>query len=842
MSNPKSSKRGVFIGSKTKKTMKTTPAGSAQAPSRKKASVLGSKRVSFSPDTKNASFAAEGRKPARKKSKTDPNVRRELAKLLDTEATQSRGGLEEDLCDEEQDLADLPDFINDDDISEKMSHLPDDTVQENGEKHADKTLSVDMKSAYAVPSSPCIDDYIVHIDSDLEEAGAPDAEPAGDELPREFELSTATADPSQREIEAIAPEGRGQDKSDYDDTEHEDSDHENKSQKNCAEEDRAPHKVPLESESDEDIELFSLLTEEGSPLQSREGRGSSSSGEEGDASDVLSPCRSTASSGEDYCPMEQEPALSPQPKTLLGEVLGAQERVSRMRATDEPEEVSVYMPRPRRVSRAPTRKGDAGGEAGGDARQRASVRKEKRLRLLAKRNRHAEDEERENEWLATLSETPKSFFTSDEALVKKSRFTKDELLRGRHLYPGVSVFPVNNYDLGYIFRLAYAARERTTHPTSGPFAQLRSTYGQICRFLIAVRAVPAEMLHKKGAVFSAIDGETMQAFLTFFKLHAAKSTAAQKACHVRMITDYSLTFFRANGLADKAGKMEETQAIVRSICAHSRAESKLHSMHRSYQSRLEEKRIVTAEDMKRINKSAMAGLHSVMGTIAKMEREDGESAVTTYLCRRGKLISKYSIDLTIALIMNGGGQRPQVYASLLVPTKAEQRSWTKVVRLRVDREKTPRVRPYLALPLSMRTCVDTYLKYFRPIVADKSHSPESRDAKYLFLHTRTGDGVSVESLRATFKNYLSYLDADLEGVSPMTIRTSHATNALEKYRASKVGKGRTEEQFLGDLASSMNTSVEMLHKTYVALRDEDYDDAVRYLSESLELVSDDSDS
>ncbi len=77
------------------------------------------------------------------------------------------------------------------------------------------------------------------------------------------------------------------------------------------------------------------------------------------------------------------------------------------------------------------------------------------------------------------------------------------------LYASFPVFPYNNADLAYIYRLTFSATAMNYSLSHGPFPHFRSTYGQLCRFLVSVRVIPIHRLHEPGSVFDAVSEEVV---------------------------------------------------------------------------------------------------------------------------------------------------------------------------------------------------------------------------------------------------------------------------------------------------------------------------------------------
>lgn len=434
-------------------------------------------------------------------------------------------------------------------------------------------------------------------------------------------------------------------------------------------------------------------------------------------------------------------------------------------------------------------------------------------------------------WAEMLERIEPGLFEGDLALMKKPEFQREEMSGGRSLYKGLPVFPMNNSDLNYIYRVGYSARTSRQCPTTGTFAQFRSTFGQLCRFLISLKAVQSSSLYKEGAVFDSISHDVLDAFLRFFVLHAAPSTSTQKAMHCSIICQHAIRFYHARGCQRTAARVEEIREFVRGVHSTAKSEARIVAGHRSLEARAEEKKILSAEDMELLRDSAMHSLNSMVAFFGDIERAEGENKVIEYLKTKPKVVSKVSIDLMAALVMTGSGQRPQVYSKLLLPTASEMQKWTRHVTIKVAREKTQRMRSYVIFPRRIKQALISYLTFVRPAIVQLHRVPAQE--KCLILHTRTGEPITPDSVRATFRSFATSIDRQYDSITPMCVRSSFATTMLTNYRNGDFGTEKTEAKFLSELAITMNTSPEMLHSTYIAISDKSYVESVQYLSEHM---------
>jgi hypothetical protein len=154
------------------------------------------------------------------------------------------------------------------------------------------------------------------------------------------------------------------------------------------------------------------------------------------------------------------------------------------------------------------------------------------------------------------------------------------------------------------------------------------------------------------------------------------------------------------------------------------------------------------------------------------------------------------------------------------------------VKLHPLKEKTPRGTfcPGILFPDKARSFFITYARVVQPAImrgAGKMRSDVLNRDRTFLLHTKTGSGLSGENLRNTLRFYvdgLHGLSKDLSRVEVMTVRASYASVMFQEFRRGKF-PNLTAEQFLGDLAETMNTSTEMLRTTYIATNGSGFDEA-----------------
>jgi hypothetical protein len=184
------------------------------------------------------------------------------------------------------------------------------------------------------------------------------------------------------------------------------------------------------------------------------------------------------------------------------------------------------------------------------------------------------------------------------------------------------------------------------------------------------------------------------------------------------------------------------------------------------------------------------------------------------------LVRNYSLLMVVYILLNGGGQRPQAYASLQHPCESVLRMWEneekeveeqeeaqgagvrnglvqvpqgRVVKLYSLHEKTPRGTfcPGNLFSNKVRSFFITYARVIRPAImrciGKVSADALSRDRTFL-VHTETGNALTGDNLRNTLRCYvggLGGLAGDMSRVTLMTVRASYTSVMFQSYRRGK---------------------------------------------------------
>jgi hypothetical protein len=411
--------------------------------------------------------------------------------------------------------------------------------------------------------------------------------------------------------------------------------------------------------------------------------------------------------------------------------------------------------------------------------------------------------------------------------------------RGGALYQAVPVNERNNADLGFCYDIEFCAKAALdANPSSGVYAQFRSTVGQLLRLAISWNKVDRMQAWKPGATFTLMtDRMLLEVFVSHFAICGSASTVVNKIQLLKKIGHNADIYFTREQNTHLVGHLRVSMAWLEQTARVQKRESRWRSAHNlSYENRTMGGRMLHESDFATISRKCQSNIMGIVRTAREVEGKSGAQGVTDLFRQKQKMVQKYCINLTVLLLVAGGGHRPQVYTTLVCPTEGEMRRWDTIerVELRPKREKRLREVPYIVLSISCAPMLRFYAQFVRPVIYRSRPGLQYEDA--LLLNTRTCSPVSTGSLRATLKTWLAVHDPELRAITTMDLRGSFATMMFNKYRRGAVFKEKSRDEFLDELASMMNTSAEMLRKTYIAWDGTEYDETARELARALDLA------
>jgi hypothetical protein len=459
---------------------------------------------------------------------------------------------------------------------------------------------------------------------------------------------------------------------------------------------------------------------------------------------------------------------------------------------------------------------------------------------LGSRHRLARVQSLSEKWAEYLGTLPSTFLSSRDALAN----SLEGAVRGRPLFSGLHIDEYNNSDIQRVFRLCFESKIRLGQP-KGTYDQFRSACGQYLRTYLSYYTSRARIACESGELFKAIgDLRLVRAFIGQYQVRASATTVTGKAMHLRRLADEAISYFTENDRQEQKGMCMSVSSYLRNVAASYKTEAR-----RSYRSRntvddrIERGALLLPSDFSRCLGVATGALDGVVSYVQQLSCEhrnlrDFRGALAV---QKG-LLEKWSINLLAALVLAGGGQRPQVYAQLELPNQSDLQRFAEdcggqklYFALRAGYEKTTRSidLPSVLFPRMMLKFIDCHVMSMRPAMLVRSRSSSSRSSglqftddefeahrqiseQTLLLHTRHFRPLTSCDVKRTFSRFLGEVDPELAGITPMAIRGSYASMMLQARRRNEIMVDMPVRDVLEFLAKQMNTSCEQLATTYAS--------------------------
>jgi hypothetical protein len=437
----------------------------------------------------------------------------------------------------------------------------------------------------------------------------------------------------------------------------------------------------------------------------------------------------------------------------------------------------------------------------------------------------------EENWRDYLATKPAEFVTSKEALSLNSEAAR----KGTPLFEGIRVDEHNSADMQRIFRLTFEAKIRLDQ-SRGTYSQFRSAVGQFLRTYLSRHNERVLQVSKSGGLFGAItELQVVRVFLGHFEVRASATTVQGKAMHLRRLADEAVSYFTEKNEQEKKGRAMSVATFLRSMHASYKTESRRkYRSQNTERSRMERGALLLPEDFSRCVNRATQELQGIMKTVQRLERKFGSNSASLQARMESwkGIAEKWNINFIGALVLSGGGQRPQVYAELELPQASEIIQFAedcgarqrKYFSLRTGPEKTTRSidLPAVLFPRSVLSFVQFHVEVMRPLIVKRmiamNHEDdhETHPARTLLIHTKEGRSLESADITRTLGKFLGSVDAELAHLTTMEIRGSYASMMLRSFRSKEILVDMSEQDFLLFLAKQMNTSVEQLAMTYAS--------------------------
>ena len=437
----------------------------------------------------------------------------------------------------------------------------------------------------------------------------------------------------------------------------------------------------------------------------------------------------------------------------------------------------------------------------------------------------------EENWRDYLATKPAEFVTSNETLSVNSEAAR----KGTPLFEGIRIDEYNSADMQRIFNLTFEAKIRLDQ-SKGTYSQFRSAVGQFIRTYLSRYNERVLQVCKSGGLFEAItELQVTRVFLGHFEVRASATTVLGKAMHLRRLADEAVSYFTEKNEQEKKGRAMSVATYLRSMHASYKTESRRkYRSQNTERSRMERGALLLPVDFSRCVNRASHELQGIIKTFQRLERKFGSesAALQTRMDNWKGLSEKWNINFIGALVLSGGGQRPQVYAELELPQASEIIQYEeecgsrqrKYFSLTTGPEKTTRSidLPAILFPRSVLPLVKFHIEVIRPLIVkriiDTNHvdDDEVRPSRTLLIHTKEGRSLESADITRTLRKFLGSVDAELANLTVMGIRGSYASMMLHSFRSKEILVDMSEKEFLIFLAKQMNTSVEQLAMTYAS--------------------------
>lgn len=337
---------------------------------------------------------------------------------------------------------------------------------------------------------------------------------------------------------------------------------------------------------------------------------------------------------------------------------------------------------------------------------------------------------------------------------------------------------------------------------------------------------------------------SVMAFVQYFQLRGAHSTVMTKAMQLKNLAEAAEVYYTSGDAhaATLKKRAIEVKLFLRSVFNAEKTETrKVARRKKPSEDRAARAVILVPEDFKRCTQVAVSEMKSVRTFFETSSKKSIHRV--EQLLRKRNLIGKFCIHLTVTLLLTGGGQRPQVFTQLQLPSDSElasirsEAASNKFFELRTLQEKTTRAldMPNVVFSHIVLPYLIFYMDIVRPIIVmDLGIEEDPGDDNPLLMDTRNGDTLRTGLVRHTLRGFLKSIDPELTKVTPMSLRASYATMMLKKYRDGTIFNEKSEDEFLASLAKAMNTSVEQLSHTYAGLDRSDFHDIAKELTFAME--------
>lgn len=451
----------------------------------------------------------------------------------------------------------------------------------------------------------------------------------------------------------------------------------------------------------------------------------------------------------------------------------------------------------------------------------------------------------EDAWACTLHSLVRcdpNFFSSQEATLQ----TQTVVGQGRPAYKSVPVSEKNNDDLAEIFHLEYEPKI-AGGGKNGSWKQVCMAAGQLLRLAVMCQKVEVESMWESGVLFTTIcDRSTVELLVSHYRIRTVCTTVMTKVFCLKKVAEHAKIYFEGRD-AILGADAERSRIHLRAIYNVQKALGRQRTTDRQViDDRVERAALFLPDDFRRCKQRIRKSLDDIMTSFDDFRADVGEDSATETMFADGRLKNKWCINIINVLVLTGGGQRPQVYTQLQVPSDSDLVDMSEMARvkgfleLRTVREKTRRslAMPYVLFPGYILPYIKFHCAVVRPQILKAARLDESdMSNKPLIVHSESGVELRSPQITKTFKRFLSVSEPTLVDCTVMTLRSSYGTMMMKSFREKKIFPTLTEAAFLDIMAQQMNTSAEQLRSTYVGIDHTDYVDTARSLVGALAVAT-----
>ena len=448
----------------------------------------------------------------------------------------------------------------------------------------------------------------------------------------------------------------------------------------------------------------------------------------------------------------------------------------------------------------------------------------------------------ENAWSQYLSALPVDFFSSDEAVLKAD-IAKGT---GTCFYEPLLIHESNNQDLEWVYTEFYERQNKYGSRVKA-YEKFVSAAGCFARMGIALGEKDGGFIqefHKAGCLFElVIDAKLVEAFVSFYGMHGSASTAYGRALYLGELAKAAEEYY-GRKKDDRGASLARASKVIldKEASIHRRIRRVDARRNKSIEAKAKAGEILVPKDFERCSTLAVRQLTDIAKYLKKAYRARKDEGVLQAVKDRPGIIEKWCIHFISLLILQCGGQRPQVFFQLQLPTSSELRSCGDMAarcgffELRTVVEKVGRSLdcPHVVVPRRCLKYLEFHVDVIRPCIVSLLKLKESRGRKKtLLLHTKRGVPLTTPQVTATLKRFLKGVDPELGKITTRSVRGSYATMMLRAFRNGMILADRTEEQFLSLLAKMMNCTPEILASSYASNCSADFRSAAAEMAAAL---------